>query len=81
MNYFPPAKLIVFFIISVCKTVICLNDKTCMMENGVQVCRCLFNCSSERKQVREKIFFWKEVFFLFRRYAHRMEFYIEIYAN
>jgi hypothetical protein len=75
------AKLIAFFIISVCKTVICLNGKICMMENGVQVCRCLFNCSSERKQVRVKYFFLERSFFLFRRYAHRMEFYIEIYAN
>ena len=34
-----------------CKTFICLNGKTCMIENGTEVCRCLFNCSSEKNQV------------------------------
>ncbi|CAF4879182.1 unnamed protein product [Rotaria sp. Silwood1] len=35
----------------VCKTFICLNGKTCMMENGIGVCRCLFNCPSEKNQI------------------------------
>ncbi len=50
-----PLKILIFFFffISGCKTFICLNGKTCMIENGVQVCRCLFNCSSEKNQVRE----------------------------
>ncbi|CAF0927203.1 unnamed protein product [Rotaria sordida] len=33
-----------------CKKFICLNGKTCMIENGIGVCRCLFNCSSEKNQ-------------------------------
>ncbi|CAF2581690.1 unnamed protein product [Rotaria sp. Silwood2] len=34
-----------------CKTFICLNGKTCMIENGIGVCRCLFNCSSDKNQI------------------------------
>lgn len=37
-----------------CKTLICLNGKSCMFENGIEVCRCLFNCSSEKHQVKKK---------------------------
>lgn len=68
-------------VILVCKKFICLNGMTCMMENGVQVCRCLFNCSSEINQVRilkGKLF---EKKFSIRRYVHQMESCIEIYAN
>jgi len=32
--------------IEVCKTLACFNGKTCMIEDGIGVCRCLFNCSS-----------------------------------
>ncbi|CAF3750071.1 unnamed protein product [Adineta steineri] len=34
-----------------CKALACLNGKTCMIEDGIGVCRCLFNCSSEENKV------------------------------
>ncbi|CAF1289873.1 unnamed protein product [Adineta steineri] len=34
-----------------CETINCFNGKTCMLENGMGVCRCLFNCSSEKNQI------------------------------
>jgi hypothetical protein len=43
---------------------ICLNGKTCMIENGMEVCRCLFNCSSEKNQVKKIFFFGKFSFCL-----------------
>ncbi len=29
----------------------CFNGKTCMIEDGIGVCRCLFNCSTEQNKV------------------------------
>ncbi|CAF1014592.1 unnamed protein product [Adineta ricciae] len=34
-----------------CKTLTCSNGKLCMLENGLGVCRCLFNCSSEKNPI------------------------------
>ncbi|CAF3324637.1 unnamed protein product [Rotaria sp. Silwood1] len=34
-----------------CKALICFNGKTCMIEDGIGVCRCLFNCSSEENKI------------------------------
>jgi hypothetical protein len=52
-----------------------------MIENGIGVCRCLFNCSSEKNQVKEKSFFKKinSVFIL--RSVRRMGWSIEIHAK
>jgi hypothetical protein len=59
-------KILNIFIVA-CKTLICLNGKTCMIENGMEVCQCLFICSAEKNQVK-KFFekkFKKKLFFLF----------------
>ncbi|CAF4806849.1 unnamed protein product [Rotaria sp. Silwood1] len=34
-----------------CKALICFNGKTCMIEDGIGVCRCLFNCSLEENKI------------------------------
>ncbi|CAF4139116.1 unnamed protein product [Rotaria magnacalcarata] len=34
-----------------CKALICFHGKTCMIEDGIGVCRCIFNCSSEENKI------------------------------
>jgi len=51
-------KYLNIFILA-CKTLICLNGKTCMIENGMEVCQCLFICSAEKNQVKK--FFEKKL--------------------
>ncbi|CAF1530523.1 unnamed protein product, partial [Rotaria sordida] len=34
-----------------CKALSCLNGKTCIVEDGIGVCRCLFNCPSEENKI------------------------------
>ncbi|CAF0752008.1 unnamed protein product [Adineta ricciae] len=38
-------------LVEACKPLMCFNGKTCMIENGIGVCRCLFNCSSQENTV------------------------------
>lgn len=64
-----------------CQTYICLNGKTCMIENEREVCRCLFNCSSEENKVKIRSRKSLKESCCLCRYVDRMEFYIEIYAN
>jgi hypothetical protein len=47
------SEIFLLFVL-VCKALVCSNDKTCMIEDGLGVCRCLFNCSSEENKVKEQ---------------------------
>lgn len=75
--------VLLFYGFSACKPLMCFNGKTCMIENGIGVCRCLFNCSSQENTVKryttEKIMFGNVSFC--SRYVDQMESSIEIYVN
>jgi len=56
-----------------------------MIEDGIGVCRCLFNCSFEENKVKKitNINFQKSLFFVFiiQRFVDQMVLSIEIYVK
>jgi len=75
-------KIFSFWVLA-CKALICFNGKTCMIEDGIGVCRCLFNCSSEDNQVKKEnfVFIFFSKFSFLERSVVPMELSIEIYVK
>lgn len=72
------------FFVLVCKSLICLNRKTCMIEDGIGVCRCLFNCTSDQNLVRilcQSLIISCFDFMSHSRFVLPMDWSIKIYVN